>query len=188
MPWLMLFANPVLKLRSASLAARSSLFLSKPSMRAKVTLWMTPVWCEVSGVVTKMQQGLNECRKQVQNTAISLTCSNHITAKSKANAKRRWVIRVPQLCSLPQCSCGWSLRLSWAYVQDFRKEWVGQGKRTISPHLGPGGSSVGDRAIRAPRRYPHPWVLLADALLASSPDFESTPTTSWKMLSLWKWT
>lgn len=158
-----------------------SLFLSKPSMRAKVTLLMTPVWCEVSGIITKMQWGLNECRKQVQNTASSLTYSNHITTKSNANAKRPWVIRVPQLCSLPQCSCDWLLRLSWAYIPDFRKEWVGQGKRMISPHLDPGGSFVGDRALQAPRKYPYSWVL-ADGLLTSSPDFESIPMTSWKML------
>lgn len=60
-----------------------SLFPSKPSMRAKITLLMTPVWCEVSGIVTKMQWGLNECRKQVENTASSLTYSNHVPTKSK---------------------------------------------------------------------------------------------------------
>lgn len=59
-----------------------------------------------------------------------------------------------------------SLLLMWlaaqvilAYIRDFRKEWVGHHKRMTSPHLDPGGSSVGGRALCAPRRYPYSWIL-----------------------------
>lgn len=96
----------------------------------------------------KTQWGLCECYRLVQSIAQHLKYYILITMKRKANAKKFWVMVVPQLCSLTQfCIRHWLLKWLPAYTH------IKQDKSIISPYPHPGGSSVGDSAFQALSRY-----------------------------------
>lgn len=103
----------------------------------------------------------------------------HITMKSKANAKRFWAIRVSHLGSLTQFS--WDSICSnccqYIFRSSQRSRW-GQSESIIFSYLDPGGSSVGDNALQALRRFPYYWVL-STGLLTSSVVCEFSSMILW---------
>lgn len=166
------FANPMLKLRSASSAARSFIqdYLPKPPMRAKVTLLITHVvwglWHPYQNAVGTLSDYSKLVQKTVQHW--KKKSGIYITLKSKAYVGRFWVIRLPCLGSLTQflydsiCSnyCQYIFRSSQ------RSRW-GHSERIVFSQLDPGSSSAGDSALPALGRFPWCCVLSTWSLTSS---------------------
>lgn len=129
----------MLKLRSSSSAARSFRVTSPAKTTNEGKGYFINYPCGVGCVASLLK--CNGVFVTVANWSKiqHLKYSIHITTKRKTNAKRSWVVRVPQLCSLTQflydsvCSHG----CQHVFRSSRRCRWH-QGKSIISPHLGPG--------------------------------------------------
>lgn len=150
------FANPMLKLRSASSAPGHSGLPAKTTNEGKGHFINHP--CGVGFVASLSKcSGDSDYSKLVQKTVQHWKKKNGIsvTLKSKANAGRFWVIRLPCLGFLTQvlydsicsncCQC--------IFRSSQRSRW-GHSERIIFPQLDPGSSSAGDSALPALGRFP----------------------------------